>query len=287
MADRARIETLFVRERPRLLRLAYRYLGSVSDAEDVVQEAFLKLGKAGPVDRPEGWLARTVTNGALDRLRRQKARRESYVGQWLPEPVVEPDLYAAADRELDISFAVMRTLEALSPLERAAFFLHDLFDQDFETIARTLNRTPATCRKLASRARAAVREGRAKRPATASDIAAFLQAISDAAISGDVASLAARLAADAELVSDGGGKALAALNVVRGAVPVARFLAGIARKAAGGIAVRPLTVNGAPAVMILAEGDSGSLMSFDVDGVGAVRTVYIQRNPDKLGLLTP
>ncbi|WP_284163899.1 RNA polymerase sigma factor SigJ [Frigidibacter sp. SD6-1] len=278
---------LFVRERPRLIRLAYRYLGSVSDAEDVVQDAFLKLGKAGPVERPEGWLARTVTNGALDRLRRQKALRESYVGQWLPEPVVEPELCAASDRELDISFAVMRTLEALSPLERAAFFLHDLFDQDFETIAKTLNRTPAACRKLASRARAAVREGRAKRSATGADIAAFLQAISEAAISGDVAPLAARLAADAQLVSDGGGKAIAAPNVVRGATSVARFLAGIARKAAGGLEVRSLTVNGAPAVLILAEGDSGSLLSFDLDAAGAVRTVYIQRNPDKLGALMP
>jgi RNA polymerase sigma-70 factor, ECF subfamily len=287
MADRAGIETLFVRERARLIRLAYRYLGSVSDAEDVVQEAFLKLGKAGQVDRPEGWLARTVTNGALDRLRRQKALRESYVGQWLPEPVVEPDLYTASDRELDISFAVMRTLEALSPLERAAFFLHDLFDQDFETIARTLNRTPSACRKLASRARAAVRQGRARRPATVEDIAAFLQAISEAAISGDVAPLAARLAADAELLSDGGGKAIAAPNVVRGAVPVARFLAGIARKAAGKAAVRPVTVNGTSAVLIVADGDSGSLLSFDLDGAGAVRTVYIQRNPEKLAALTP
>jgi RNA polymerase sigma-70 factor (ECF subfamily) len=162
--------------RARLVRLAYRYLGTVSDAEDIVQEACLRLLHNPDVRNAEAWLARVVTNASLDRLRQIGARRETYIGPWLPEPVIETE-ETPFNRELDISFAVMRTLEALSPLERAAFFLHDLFDMDFKTVGETLGRSPVTARKLASRARQAVKSSRTRYSATPDDVERFLSAI--------------------------------------------------------------------------------------------------------------
>lgn len=276
-------EALFLAERARLIRLAYRYLGSRSDAEDVVQDAFMKFTAATDVIHPPGWLARVVTTGAIDLLRRRKSRKEDYVGQWLPEPFPDGDVPGASDRDIDISFAVMRTLEALSPAERAAFFLHDLYDQDFGTIATLLKRTPASCRKLASRARMTLRNGAPRRAATQTDLARFLAAITAASLSGDVGPLADMLSADAELISDGGGKAIAAPNVVRGAMAVARFLAGTGRKnLAFPPTVRFVSLNGGAGVLLLHGGQCETAMTIDFDFEGAVRSVYVQRNPDKL-----
>lgn len=279
-------EVLFHAEHARLIRLAYRYLGSCSDAEDVVQEAFVKFTTAAGVNHPPGWLARVVTTGALDLLRRRKRRREDYVGQWLPEPFPDQDAQATSDRDLDISFAVMRTLQTLGPAERAAFFLHDLYDQDFDTIASVLKRTPAACRKLASRARVALRDGAPRRAATEADLARFLAAIAQASVSGDIGPLADMLSTEAELISDGGGKAIAAPNVVRGSLAVARFLAGTGRKnLADPPGVRFLALNGSAGVLLLRKGECDTAMTVDLDTGGAVRSVYIQRNPDKLQAL--
>lgn len=268
--------------RVRLVRLAYRYLGTVSDAEDIVQEACIKLLASKDVRDPEAWLARVVTNAALDRLRAIRARRETYIGPWLPEPVVESG-ESPSDRELDISFAVMRTLEALSPLERAAFFLHDLFGMDFDTIAEALGRSPSAARKLASRARQAVRASQPRFAASEADVERLLSAISEAVRSGEVDRLAALLTADVELVTDGGGKVIAALNVVSGPLPVALMLAGIARKQADVTwRLSPVRVNGGAGLLIGTESGIDSVLTIDLDSEGRIGAIYIVRNPEKL-----
>lgn len=268
--------------RRRLVRLAYRYLGSVTDAEDIVQEAAIKLLASNGVQDREAWLARVVTNASLDRLRSLKARRETYIGPWLPEPVIEAD-ETASDRELDISFAVMRTLEALSPLERAAFFLHDLFGMDFDTVGETLGRSPTSVRKLASRARQAVKEGRPRFTASQADVERLLLAIGAAVASEKVEGLAALLAEDIELISDGGGKVVAALRILRGPAEVANFLLHIARKSpSGGWRFGRTRVNGGAGVLISTESGLDTVMTLDLDADGRVAAVYIVRNPDKL-----
>jgi RNA polymerase sigma-70 factor (ECF subfamily) len=280
--DRTRSDALPAALRCRLIRLAYRYLGSVADAEDIVQDAFLRLVKADDVREPEAWLARVVTNAALDRLRAIRASRETYVGPWLPEPLIEAD-ESPSDRELDISFAVMRTLEALSPLERAAFFLHDLFGMDFQQVADTLERTPAAVRKLASRARQAVSSGQKRFPASPSDVERLLSAIGTTVVSEDVEGLALLLSADVELVTDGGGKAVASLNVLYGRDAVCRFLAGIARKQAGAnFRLAATRVNGSAGVLIEGEFGLDSVLTLDIDREGCIAAIYIVRNPEKL-----
>jgi RNA polymerase sigma-70 factor (ECF subfamily) len=268
--------------RRRLIRLAYRYLGSVTEAEDVVQDAFIRYLGAEEVRDPEPWLARVVTNVALDRLRAMRANRLAYVGPWLPEPVVEA-AEIPSDRELDISFAVMRTLEALSPLERAAFFLHDIFGMDFDTIAATLKRTPAAARKLASRARRALESGATRFPAGEGDVERLLTAIGATVVSGEIAPLATLLSADVTLVSDGGGKVSAALNVIRGPVAVSRFLAGIARKQMDRpFRIAAARVNGSAGARFDGADGLDSIMTFDLDADGRIAAVYIVRNPEKL-----
>lgn len=272
--------------RRRLVRLAYRYLGAVTDAEDVVQEAAIKLIASEVVRDREAWLARVVTNASLDRLRQIKARRETYIGPWLPEPVIETD-ENPSDRELDISFAVMRTLEALSPLERAAFFLHDLFGMDFDTVGETLGRSPAVVRKLASRARQAVKDGRSRFAASEADVERLLTAIGTAVKTNTVEGLAAMLAEDIELISDGGGKVIAALRVLRGPAEVVDFLMHIARKPSnGGWRFDRTQVNGGAGVLISSETGLDTVMMLDLDADGRIATVYLVRNPDKLAHVT-
>lgn len=272
--------------RRRMVRLAYRYLGSVSDAEDIVQEAAIRLIASEDVRDREAWLARVVTNASLDRLRNLKARRETYVGPWLPEPVIEAD-ESPSDRELDISFAVMRTLEALSPLERAAFFLHDLFGIDFDAIGETLDRSPAAVRKLASRARHAVRDGRPRFTASQADVERLLIAIGTAVQSETLDGLTALLAEDIEFVSDGGGKVIAALRVLSGPVEVANFLMHLARKPRDGGWRFALThVNDGTGVLISSESGLDSVMTLDLDAAGRVAAIYIVRNPEKLAHVT-
>jgi RNA polymerase sigma-70 factor, ECF subfamily len=275
----------FLAQRKRLLRLAYRHLGSVAEAEDIVQEAWLRFGKAEKIEDAPRLLSTIVTRLCLDRAKSAEARKLNYVGAWLPEPVAGEAFEAADDLTLDISFAVMRTLEHLSPAERAAFFLHDLWDLSFDEIGATLSRSPAACRKLASRARAALAGAREQRfhPAP-EDLARFVETFRNSVERGDPAPLKALLAHDAELVSDGGGKKQAALNVLHGADAVARFLIGVARKnvdvdEVGGY---PAVINDAPGLVVTIAGEIDQIFSFDVDAEGLVRTIYIVRNPDKL-----
>jgi len=271
--------------RGRLLGLAYRMLGSRSDAEDVVQDAYLRFAGARDVLNPEAFLVTVVTRLCLDRLKSAKAQREIYVGPWLPEPVFDAEgLSADAATELadDLSFALLLALDRLSPLERAAFLLHDVFDTPFSEIATMLDRTEASCRQLASRARRAVRDERPA-PARAPDThARLLQAFGEAVASGNVARLAALLREDAVALTDGGGRKTAARNPIKGADKIARFFIGIAAKNAGhDMRIEPAMINGAAGALLYLDGQLDNTMSMAIDGE-RIAAIYIVRNPDKL-----
>ena len=271
--------------RGRLLGLAYRMLGSRSDAEDVVQDAYLRFAGAQDVHNAEAFLVTVVTRLCLDRLKSAKAQREVYIGPWLPEPVFDAEgLSADAATELadDLSFALLLALDRLSPMERAAFLLHDVFDTPFTEIAAMLGRTEASCRQLASRARRAVRDNRPAPAATSDSHARLLQAFSDAVASGNVAQLAELLRADAVALTDGGGRKFAARNPIVGADKVARFFIGLAGKIAGqDVRIQPAVINGAVGALLYLDGELDLTLSMAISGE-KIAAIYIVRNPDKL-----
>ena len=285
----------FEPHRRRLLGLAYRMLGSMADAEDAVQETYLRWHAADrdQVSDPRAFLMTTTTRICLDMLTSARPRREEYVGPWLPEPVLDTAALAPDNRtELaeDLSLALLLTLERLSPLERAAFLLHDVFDFSFSEVATTLERSEAACRQLAARARAHVRavrpRGTTPKPARSGEIDArhtqLMSAFVAATRSGDLNALTQLLARDVRAVTDGGGKVAAALNVLEGADRAARFLVGATRK--GGredLTLRFATINGLPGVIV--DGPEGPLQTtaFEIEG-DVIRALYVVRNPDKL-----
>jgi RNA polymerase sigma-70 factor (ECF subfamily) len=271
--------------RGRLLGLAYRMLGSRSDAEDVVQDAYLRFAGAQDVHNAEAFLVTVVTRLCLDRLKSARAQREVYVGPWLPEPVFDAEgLSAEAATELadDLSFALLLALDRLSPLERAAFLLHDVFDTPFSEIAAMLDRTEAACRQLATRARRAVRDERPAPAATPDNHARLLQAFGEAVTSGNVARLAELLREDAVAITDGGGRKTAARNPIQGADKIARFFIGLAAKNAGHeIRVEPAMINGAIGALLYLDGELDHTMSMAISGE-KIAAIYIVRNPDKL-----
>ena len=290
--DAARPIEVFEALRPQLTGLAYRMTGALTEAEDIVQDAWLRWQRtdAGAVEVPKAFLFRIVTRLCIDRARSARLRREVYVGPWLPEPVADagwpgapagPD--AAAERADDLSVALLLVLERLSPLERAAFLLHDVFDLPFAEIATTLERTPAACRKLASRARGRVREARPGGALGPASIAAFAARFHEAVRTGDVATLAASLAEDAVLISDGGGKAYAALNPIRGRDHILRFLIGLVRKFGPPREVRRMRLNGGEGFLIVEADGTVQTWSLDFGARGEVTAIYAMRNPDKLG----
>src|SRR5215467_7115837 len=213
--------------RPKLIRIAYRMLGSVADAEDMVQEAFLRWLDADreAVREPEAYLRRVVTRLCLDHLKSARHRRETYIGPWLPEPVVE----TTEDEIDDVTLPLMMALERLSPLERAAFLLHDVFGVSFEEIAETIRREPATCRQLASRARTHVRAERPRFHMPKERGLEFAAAFFAATRSGNMQELQSLLAADVTVYSDGGGKRAAARRPIIGVDDVMQFHASLAR----------------------------------------------------------
>jgi RNA polymerase sigma-70 factor (ECF subfamily) len=285
--------------RRRLLGLAYRMLGSMADAEDAVQETYLRWHGAdrGQVSEPRAFLMTTTTRICLDVLKSARARREEYVGPWLPEPVVDASALAPDRRtELaeDLSIALLLTLDRLSPLERAAFLLHDVFDFSFSEVATALERTEAACRQLATRARAHVRELRprgAVAPSSRSgeidpNHARLLSAFAAATQSGDLNGLKQMLASDIRVVTDGGGKVRAALEVIEGADRVAQFLVETTRKRPGAwwrddFTMRFATVNGLPGVIVEAPEGAKQTAAFEIEG-DVIRALYVVRNPEKL-----
>jgi RNA polymerase sigma-70 factor (ECF subfamily) len=266
--------------RPRLIRVAYRMLGSVADAEDAVQEAFLRWLEVDrrSVAAPEAYLRRVVTRICLDQLKSARRRRETYIGPWLPEPVVE----AAEDEIDDVTLPLMMALERLSPLERAAFLLHDVFGADFDDVAETIGRDPAACRQLASRARGHVRAARPRFPVAKERGLAIAAAFHAATRSGDMQALRSLLAADVVQFSDGGGKRAAAKRVLIGLEDVMQFHAALARRwpRRGSRVVRYGFINGLPG-FVSAELDGVQTTALEIDNDRIVG-VYVMRNPDKL-----
>jgi RNA polymerase sigma-70 factor, ECF subfamily len=286
----------FEPHRRRLLGLAYRMLGSIAEAEDAVQEAYLRWHDTDrqSVKEPRAFLMTTTTRICLDVLKSARKKREEYVGPWLPEPITDTaSLAPDAQTELaeDLSVALLLALDRLSPLERAAFLLHDVFDYSFSEVAVALDRSEAACRQLASRARTRVREARPKGltpPRSASSAidpnhAKLLSAFITASRSGDIETLTRMLASDARIVTDGGGKVQAALNVIEGADRVARFLAGAVRKGfTDEMSVRFEMVNGLPGLFVVAPNGLVQTTAFELDGDAIITAIYIVRNPDKL-----
>lgn len=267
-----------------LVGLAYRMLGSIAEAEDVVQDAYLRTREVA-MDEPRAYLARVVTNLCLDRLKSARARREEYVGTWLPEPVVEPcggerGVDPAAPLAEDLSVALLMVLERLSPLERAAFLLHDIFEMDYGDVAKTLERSEAACRQLAARAREHVREARPRFDPPDAHTDEIVAAFANAATTGNVAQLATLLAEDAVLYTDGGGKKRAALNPIYGRDKIARFFVGVRDKNPTPTSMQPARINGLPG-FVFHVGDEPETIAFEIHA-GAITNIYAVRNPDKL-----
>ena len=285
-AERRAVEA-FEAHRRALTGLAYRMLGSRAEAEDVVQDAYLRWHTVDPgtIEQPRRYLGTVVTRLCLDRMKSAKARHEIYVGQWLPEPVVDElfDAEPVGDLARDLSVALMLMLERLSPLERAAFLLHDVFGLDFAEVAAALGRGDAACRQLAARARAHIDAGRPRFPASQEEGHRLAVAFHEAAASGDLHTLTQLLAKDAVLYTDGGGKRAAAFNPIHGADKILRFLAGVSRKnsALQTMQVRAAIINGL-AGFVMSEADgSVSTMAFECSA-GRIAAIYVVRNSEKL-----
>ncbi|MFJ8667411.1 RNA polymerase sigma-70 factor [Streptomyces sp. NPDC093600] len=284
---------VFQEHRPMLTGVAYRMLGRVADAEDVVQEAWLRWSAADRSDvrEPRAYLVRVTTRLALDRLRQVRARRESYVGPWLPEPVVTdfgPAVPDTAERAMladSVSLAVLVVLESLSPLERAVFVLREAFGFPFAEIATALDRSEAAVRQLAARARRHVDERRPRYDVDPAERRDLTERFLAAAAGGDLEQLLALLAPDVRLVGDSGGKSKAPLRIIESADKVGRFLSAVAQGAEQLYEFRFVEVNGAPALLSLADGTPDALFQIEVRD-GRVQCVYIVRNPDKLRALT-
>ncbi|MET9834314.1 RNA polymerase sigma-70 factor [Streptomyces sp. NPDC006385] len=280
---------VFEDHRPVLLGVAYRMLGRVADAEDVVQEAWLRWSGAdrSVVREPRAYLVRVTTRLAIDRLRQIKARGESYVGPWLPEPYVTdfgdtvPDTAERAVLADSVSLAVLVVLESLSPLERAVFVLREAFGYPYADIAAMLDRGEAAVRQLAGRARKHVDERRPRYEVDPTQRRDLTERFLAAAAEGDIEGLMALLAPDVRLVGDSGGKAKAPVRVLETADKVGRFLIGTARKSLADVSFRFLEVNGGPALLVLAGDKPDSVFQLDVLD-GRIQAVYIMRNPDKL-----
>jgi len=282
MDDRAQ---LFEPHRARLHGIAYRMLASRADADDVVQDAYLRWHRsvADEVRSPEAWLVTTVTRLCIDRLRAARSEREAYIGPWLPEPIVEEAEPADAATELasSLSVAFLAVLERLVPEERAAFLLHDVFDTDYGEIARILGKSEAACRQIVSRSRKRVREKQPRVQVPESARRALLDRFVNAVLSQDKTALLQVLSADATWTSDGGGKAKAARKVVRGADHVARFILGVTARLADSCEMRPVTVNGQAGLAMHGYGHLISIITVNTDGT-RILDFYCVLNPDKL-----
>lgn len=265
--------------RPLLTRVAYRMLGSVADAEDVVQDAFVRwLGTDRSVVRePAAFLRRTVTRLCLDQLKSARAQRETYIGPWLPDPLVEDE------EEDDVTLPLMLALERLSPLERAAFLLHDVFGVGFDEVAKTIDRDPAAARQLAARARAHVRDARPRYKLEKQRGLEIANAFFEASRSGDMAALGAMLAADVGMWADGGGKRPAAAIPILGKALVTKVLRSVAvlLRKYGSTLVHTGTINGLPGFVTREADGEFQTTALEIED-GKVTGIYVMRNPDKL-----
>jgi RNA polymerase sigma factor (sigma-70 family) len=273
---------VFEAQRPRLLRLGYRMLGSLAEAEDVVQDAWLRWRQVDrtTVQDAAAFLSRIVTRLCLDVMKSARMRRESYVGSWLPEPVVDPP---GDDDHDDLTLTLMLALERLSPLERAAFLLHDVFGIALDEVAVTLDRDPSAVRQLAVRARKHVQDARPRYPLAQDEGNRIAEAFFAATRSGDIAALRIMLAQNVVLQADGGGKVSAFLNPIVGLERVLRLFDGLAHKqpVQPPVLLRPLWIDGLPGFASLDRGAPLQTTALEIEN-GKIVGIYITRNPDKL-----
>jgi RNA polymerase sigma-70 factor (ECF subfamily) len=275
--------------RAELIGLAYRMTGSFAMAEDIAQETFLRwnAAKRSQIEIPRAWLLKAAARLSLDHLKSARHRRETYVGPWLPEPLLEtgePPQQAAHERAQDISVAFLLTLQRLSPAERAAFILHDLFETSFAEIASLLGRSEAACRQLATRARVHLGEAQPRENLSEEEARRITRAFFAASRTGDASALQQLLAGDVVLHSDGGGIRNAALNPIKGAEKVTRFFAGLSRKGQ----MQPASllhlgrINSLPGYITFEADGLPQTTALDIQD-GKVMAIYIVRNPEKLG----
>jgi RNA polymerase sigma-70 factor (ECF subfamily) len=290
---REELARAFSAERPRLVSLAYRMIGSLADAEDVVQETWIRLQRAAadpstaPRDQP-AWLTTTATRLALDHFRAAGRRNETYVGPWLPELRVAPAHQQRGDPEQaaaladELSFALLVVLESLSPAQRAAFILHDTFGVPFEQVAEVLGRTPAAVRQLASRARNQVAATAPRGDADAVTHQRVVEAFQVASAGGDLLALVELLDPSVVYRADGGGVVPAARKVVRGADAVARLVLGVNARVEPDVIVDVRIVNAAPGLVFSRAGTIVGVVAFDVTGEGRIAALDVQMNPAKV-----
>ena len=279
----------FVAHRSLLFTVAYEMLGSVADAEDVVQETWLRWAGLGAATQtgvrdPRAYLVRIVTRQALNRLRTQARRREEYVGPWLPEPLLtSPDVAEDVELAESVSIAMLTVLETLGPIERAVFVLREVFDTPYEEIAEAVGKTPTTVRQIAHRAREHVTARRPREKVSRAEQDAVVERFLAAVRSGDVQGLLEVLAPDVVVLSDGGGVVAAALRPIEGAQRVASFLGGLARKV-GTLVATPMWLNGGLAIRIDVDAALDTVASLVVED-GRITRIYAIRNPHKLARL--
>lgn len=280
------VTDVFSAHRALLFSLAYRMLATVAEAEDLVQETYVRWQRQDPttITTPKAWLVTTITRLAIDQLRSARHRREDYVGMWLPEPIVDdtvpaPDAAAARADSLGVAFLVM--LEALTPVERAVFLLREAFDYDYAEIAAVVDKSEANCRQLFSRAKSRLAAHPAERLAPSPQAENLVRRFMNACMTGHVADLLATLTDDAVLYTDGGGRVRAALRPILGSDRISRFYAGIHERAFVGAELRLAQVNGDLGVLLRRADGHVSVMTFAWQG-DRIRSVYTMMNPDKL-----
>ena len=282
--------SIFQSHRRRLHGIAYRMLGSPAEAEDVLQDAWLRWNESdtGNLRSAEAWLVTVVTRLAIDRLRALRSERESYTGFWLPEPLVEL-ASESPEQQLEladqVSVAFLAVLEQLAPEERAAFLLRQVFDADYADVALALGKSEAACRQLVHRAAERLRAGKPRFAVSRDRHLALLRAFAEAAGSGDLLRIKALLADDAELVSDGGGKVNSFGKVLRGSQRLAQLYFAISRRSGAAMRLVLVDVNGLPGLARFIDGALESIQSFETDGE-RILSIHTQRNPDKLARAT-
>jgi RNA polymerase sigma-70 factor (ECF subfamily) len=281
----------FATLRPRLFSIAYRMLGARADAEDVLQDAWLRWHRAdhAALRSAEAWLVTVVTRLAIDRLRAAKAEREAYVGWWLPEPLVELDERtpeAAAELAGELSLALLWVLERLSPEERAAFLLRQVFDRDYDEIAALLGKSESACRQMVHRASDRVRQEHPRFEVPKDAHRLLLEKFMRAARSGEREAMRALMAEDAQLVSDGGGKVASFAEILRGADRIANLYWAVSKRLADQVVYRMAHINGEAGLLRYVGGQLESAQTFVTDGAHIV-AIYTVRNPDKLAGIPP
>lgn len=287
-ADSSDATATFEAQRATLLGVAYRVLGTWTDAEDTVQDAWLRWSKVDlhKVENPRGFLLRTATRLAIDRLRRRQARREAYTGEWLPEPVLrQPDAQDRAELNESLSTAVLVILERLTPLERAVYVLREAYGYTYAEVAETVGRREAAVRQLARRARQHVAERHTRFRVEPETERAVTERFLAASASGDLEGLLDVLAPEVRLVADGGGKVRAPLLPVIGAEKVARFFMAAVGRQPASVSARVEAVNAGSGVVVREAGHPITAVTFDV-AEDRLQTIYLVANPDKLHQLT-